>query len=282
MTKRRAQLGMLFLLLFISLNASGCKTLGTVLNSMFQKPKIRYNKMHLRDVNLKSMKMDFDFILSNPNAVEVTLTHFSYDLRIDGRDFLKGTTKRAMELKANGEGPLRVPFQLEFQKFANTLIAFFQQNKDAVSYHLKLQVGFQTPIGEVLLPPMNIRGQAPIPKLPKMRVIGVALGAMSLMGATLNFKVGMKNEGKFPLKMNGFNYGFRIGGVAIGGGNTQVSGLKAGGEQVMTIPLKLNFLKVGMAVANIIRSKKVPYDFAGKIDMGMFKLPFNLKGSHSL
>ena len=281
MTKKKARLGILLLLIAMSINASGCKTLGNVLNSMFQKPKVRYKTMRLKNVSFKGMAMDFDFILSNPNAVGVTLTHFSYDLNLDGNTFAKGTTKRAMELKHNGEGPLRVPFGVEFQKLAKSLLAFFQK-KDSVSYRLSVQVGFQTPIGEVILPPITTRGRIPVPKLPKMRVVGVALGAMSLMGATLNFKVGMKNEGKFPIKMRGFDYGFRISGINIGGGNTKLTGLRPGGEQIMTIPLKVNFMKVGMAIAGILRSKKLPYDFSGKIDLGLFKLPFNLKGTSQL
>jgi LEA14-like dessication related protein len=282
MSKRRAQFFVMFALLLMTINLTGCKTLGQVLNNMFQKPKIKYKRMHLRDVSLKGMAMDFDFTLINPNAVEVNLTHFSYTLRIDGNEFAKGTTKRAMLLKAQGEGPLRVPFGVEFQKLMKSLLAFFQAKKDHVAYHLTFQVGFQTPIGEVILPPLDIRGRAPIPRLPKLRMIGVTLGEISLLGATLNFKVGVKNEGKFPLRLRGMNYGIRVSGVNVGGGQTALSALKPGGEQVLNIPLQMQFMKVGMAIANVIRSKQLPYDFGGKIDLGLFKLPFQVKGKQQL
>lgn len=263
------------------LSLSGCKTLGALAGKLVKKPTAKYKSMRLRDVSLKGLAMDFDFILNNPNAVGVTFTEFAYDLKFDGNRLFNGKTTKGVRIAAGGSSPLRVPFAIEFEKFVKSLMVFFQK-RDSVPYHLRLVVGFKTPIGNIVLPPMDIRGNVPIPKLPKVEMVGVDLANLSFTGAQVNFKVGLTGQGKYSVSPRALNYGLRVSGVQIGGGTTRLRTLKAGQRQVVNIPLNIQFLKVGMAIANVIRSRKLPYNFTGNVDMGFFKIPVNLKGSANL
>lgn len=237
---------------------------------------MHYKRLHLRDVSFGGLKMDFEFELKNPNDVGVTFSSLAYKLDLDGNTFVQGNTRKAIELRAKGTSPIHVPLQVQFQKLARSLLPFFQK-RDKVPYHLYVKFGIQTPIGELAFP-FNLRGHIPVPKLPKVQMKGVHLGKLSLTGAVLAFHLIVQNRSRFPVDFKGLNYNIAISGKRVAGGRTKISPMSKGQSRLVKIPLRLQFLQLGMAVANAIRNRRIDYRFRGNLNLGLFKLPINLGG----
>jgi len=277
---KRMHVFLLVFSLFMIGNLSSCKHIEGFLKQNIQKPTVTYKRLRLQNVSFSGMTMDFEFELRNPNAIQLSFASLGYQLDFNGHTFIKGSAPKGITLAPNGTSRFRVPFSLEYVKFIKSLMGFFQ-GKDTAPYRLQITFGFKTPIG-VINVPLDRRGEVPLPRLPKIRIVGAKLGAISFLGASLMLSIAIKNKGKFPIKMKGFNYVFNVSSIPLVSGQSQITALAVGKEQILKVPVQIKFLKVGMAIANIIRSKKMPYDFVGKINMGLFKLPFNLKGNLNL
>jgi len=277
--------------MFSLLTMSGCKFLQNLLNSAFQKPTMRYKTMHLKDVSFKGLKMNFEFLLNNPNSVGVTLSKINYMLALNGKEFLKGINTNKTELKANGQSPVYLPFEIEYVKFAKSLLAFFQ-GKDTLPYQLKTTFGVDTPIGEVPFS-FDKKGEAPLPRLPEVSMGQVDVKVMKSTkqipligsvqipsGAQLNLKLNLKQRGKFPVNLKGLAYNVSMGGVSLLKAQTKAAPLKVGGSQVLNIPITLGRTQAITLIRSVI-NKKFDVKLNGALDMGLFKLPLNFDASKS-
>ena len=255
---------------------SGCQLLQEFFKEAFQRPTLKFQGLKLHRVSFKGMTLDFHFRLNNPNSVGCTFSSLAYKLEVDGNTLFKGRTRKAIQLRANGSSPFSLPLSVEFRKFVRALAAFFQK-RSSVPYRISLGFGFRTPIGDIELP-FSHAGNVQLPRLPKVRVAGAKLGSISLTGARVDFSFDLSNEGKFPVTLSGLQYSIRLAGAAVGGGRARSQVLAAGKSRRVTVPLRLSFLSLGFAVVRVIKSKRVPYGFNGKIDLGLFSQPFALKG----
>jgi LEA14-like dessication related protein len=263
-----------------SITHSGCQHLKQLLDSTVKKPELQYKRLRLQNVSFTGMTMEFEFEMRNPNPVGVKFATLDYQLDFDGHQLFQGKQPKGIELAANGTSPLRVPFTIEYMKFIKSLLSFFQQ-KNNVPYRLQIGFGFDTSIGIINIP-LDLKGEVPLPKLPKIRIAGAKMGQISFSGASFSFSVALKNEGSFPIKMQGLEYGFKIGDISVATGQSKIVDLDASKEQILEIPVQVQFLKVGMAIAQIIQSRQVPYNFDGRINLGLFQLPFSLQGKLQL
>lgn len=278
-TRLVRMISLLSLMLVISIPSSGCKELLKLANS--QRPKLEFKNLGFRNVSLAGLTMDFNFLVKNPNPLAVTFSRVAYQLDFNGNKLFKGVQKKGLQLKANGASPFTMPFSIEYVKFVKSILGFFQKKK-SIPYKLAMGVDFQVPVlGNVRLP-FTKSGNVPVPSIPKIRVVGASkpqfTGGLLNAGVKFAFKVGMKNENKFPVNVKGLQYALKIAGKSIVSGTTKAMGVKGSNEQIVEIPVTIRVAQVGMAIFNMIRSGSFKYDFGGNLNMGMFKLPFNKKG----
>lgn len=270
----------LFFLMFSIVPSLGCQEVRQLLKN--QEPKMKFEGLKLRDVSLVGMSLDFHFMLNNPNPIGVTFTRISYQLDFNNAKLFSGVKDRGLRIEANGTSRLVMPFSIEYVKFVKSVLGFFQAS-ESVPYKLQLGLGFTVPVlGEINIP-FTTQGNVPIPRIPKIRVVGATppqfTGSLLDPGVTFGFQVAMKNDNSFPLNIRGFDYAFRISNNPIVSGATQVQAVGPNGEQIVNIPVTIKALQVGMAVFNVIRSRQFDYDLGGSLDLGLFKLPINLRGN---
>ena len=245
-----------------------------------EKPKLTFKTMHLRDIDFKQATLDFEFELANPYGVGIALETLEYKLEIDGKPFLQGKSAKPLNVAAKATSPITLPYTVEFLKVAQVLAEFFSK-RDELPYTLQVAFGIKTPVGVVTLPGRT-SGTFPLPKLPAVSMGGVKLGKMGFTGAELVFELKVANKSSFPLRLKGGDYGVEIGGVSVASGRVEIPTLPGNQEATVRIPIQLQFLKLGMAVVNAIKSKQLPYRFSGALDLGLFKRNFTLSGQARL
>ena len=268
----------LFTLFFPCL--AGCASLGSVVRGLFKEPTLRFKSMQVQSLDFQKVTLDFAFELDNPNNVGFTLDSLDYRLALDGKKLFEGNQDKGIKVAANGKHPVNLPFTIRFADFTQALSALFS-SKQELPYALGVGFGLSTPIGPVRLP-ADVDGTVPLPKLPQIQMGHVALRNLSLTGAEIHFDVRVKNPGKFPVKLQGLGYGVELAGVSVSDGRVAVPEIAAAQTVPLSIPVRLSFLNLGAAVVQAVRSKKLPYRFRGDVDVGPFKVPFDLTGRANL
>lgn len=259
---------------------TGCAAVSRVVSASLQKPTVTFQNLHLQDFSFEEVTMDFEFLVKNPNNLGVTLSSLDYALDLDGRSVAKGLSKRGVELKAGETAPVRLPLTITFKDFVDNIGTFFS-SKSEVPYAIAAGFGVVTPVGEVRVP-INHDGNLPLPKVPDIKIADVRLAKMALTGAKIEFQVSVKNRSGFPIIPKGLNYDLSLAGVGISKGSEQLPSLGAQATETITLPLELSFLKLGTAVVNAVRTKKLPYAVKGDLDLGVFQQPFHLAGTAAL
>ena len=255
---------------------SGCATLSSMLGSMFNRPQLTFKNMQVRSLDFDQVTLDFTFELENPNSVGFTLDSLDYRLAFDGKNLLEGKQDQGIQVAANGTHPVNLPFTVKFVDFTQALAALFS-SRDELPYALGVGFGLDTPIGPLRLP-ANVEGKVPLPKLPQVQMGRVSLAQMSLTGAEVRFDLSVKNPGKFPVKLQGLGYGVELAGVAVTDGQVTLPPIAAAKTVPVSVPVRLSFINLGAAVVQAVRSKQLPYRFQGNLDVGPFKVPFDLAG----
>ncbi len=270
----------LFLVMSLALPLFGCKTLSALLDSAYQKPKMQYVRMRLRDISFQGVSTDFDFTLTNPNSVGVTFATIAYKLDIDGSTLFQGRADRGVTIAANATSPITVPFDIQYKRFVKALMSFFQ-DKRSVRYDLAVTFGVKVPVLGVVDFPFTLTGNIPVPRLPEVSVESVSPPQINPFPptATFSFRLKLTNRADFPIALKGFQYGIEVSGANLGGGQTTAQQLGGGRHTILDVPLNVNLIQVGFAVANAIRSKQFPYRLRGAIDLGMFQLPVDVGGN---
>jgi LEA14-like dessication related protein len=230
------------LLLFTSIAASGgCAELEEFT------PKVRFETLEVRDISFERADVDFLFSIENPNPIDLGLSSFSYDLGFEGIPLFSGSNADGLQLEAVGQSELRLPVGFTWQEAWQTVQA--TRGEDIVEFGLGGDFGFETPIGEVLVP-YDAGGDFPAVRTPqvafrKLRVTGVDLGG----NANLKLDLDVDNDHGSSLSFQNFDYTVSLGGRQVGRGLIRRFGSVDGATTgTMTVPLEVSLLDVGSQV----------------------------------
>lgn len=241
---------------------------------------MEFVELQLRDVSFEDVTMDFEFLVSNPNDVSLSLKGLDYKLELDGKSLVSGETEQDLRLEAKGSAPVRLPLTITFTDFVDNLATFFS-SRTSVPYLIDAGFGLSTPIGALRVP-VRREGEMPLPKPPEIQAGEVRLAEMSLVGAKVEFVLDVRNRGAFPLSPEGLSYNIALAGVSVTSGKEALPPLEANGTQRITLPVEVSFLRLGAAVVQAIRQKSLPYTLEGNLDLGLFNQPFKLNGTAQL
>lgn len=269
-----------FLALVIGGGVTGCASVPKDIRDAVKLPEARFVQLHLRDVSFEKVTLDFEFSIANPYNLGLTLNGLDYDLDLEGKDFVAGKTNQSLRLEPLKSAPVRLPLTVKFTDFVDNFDSFFS-SRETVAYALNAGFGLETPIGPVRVP-LNQAGDVPLPKIPDVEMQNVRLRNVGLTGAEVEFSLNVRNRGQFPVQPRGFSYGVKLAGVSVSSRQQALPVLPANTAQPVTIPLRVDFLRLGAAVVEAIRSRSLPYEFKGDLDLGLFKHPFELRGTAKL
>ena len=269
--KRRGTIGLAALLLLL---AGGCATL----QGIVQKPEVRFAGVSLDHMTLFEATPVFNFKMTNPNPVRIAVGAITYNMTVNDRKFVNGVADRGEKIKAGESEIVSVPVNINYLDLFETFTEF--NASEQVRYNLSgdIDVGpFQIPFGH--------EGTLTVPKLPKISLKNVAVSDISLTRAKVQLILGIENNNPFAVKLNGLQYGLKLGGKEFARGEMRaVPAVDEKGVSTLTIPMKVNFFKLGRSVYRLLKETSSMYELSGEMKfdiprLGEKRIPFSQTGS---
>jgi len=136
-----------------------------------------------------------------------------------------------------------------------------------------------------------MKGDCPLPKLPIVALDGLKLKKLTLAGAEVQLDIKLKNPNAFSMILKRFHYQFDVNGLNwVSARIEEAATLRKNGENIIEIPIKLNFREVGRSVSRIfIEDKGLNYRLKTKLDLAIklplmkqVSIPFESSGSIKL
>jgi LEA14-like dessication related protein len=254
----------------------GCASL----QSLIKPPSVKVEGLDLRNVSFDQATLDFTLLVTNPNAVGITLDGYNYELLIEENSFLQGDEKQQANIAANGQSNFSVPITIDFDNIYNLYNNV--KNLDYLSYKLTgnispggLLTGYKVPF--------NASGKVPNIKIPKISIKTLSIDRLNLSGIDLNLAIDIQNPNVFGFNINNFNYNISLSGTPFASGQTEKFGeIPKNDTGTIHLPLSVNFGDAVSSLRTVLMSKsKTLINIRGNADLnttfGSFNLPFNIE-----
>ena len=224
-------------------------------------PKVKFDKLSVRDISFQEANVDFVFSIENPNPVNVKLASFSYALGFEEVPLLSGDNADGFELKAMGSSPLELPVDLIFADAWNTVQA--TRGEDDIDFGLDGDFGFNIPeLGKVDIP-YDAGGSFPALRTPKISLDALRATRVDLFTQTaaLELDLGIDNEHASTLFFSGLDYDIKLGGSSVATGLiADLAEVDGAANETVVLPINVDLLSAGVTVVNAITGN-------GKLDV---------------
>ena len=260
----------LLLLLPFGLTLLSC----AALKEGIKKPEVAMQQVKVTAITLGGMDVAFVLAIKNPNPLGITLEGLSYKLDIEEKPLLRGNTGQKLKLAANGSSTVTLPLTLAYKEMFDGASALLKQDK--VRYALGGDIDF----GLFKLP-YETSGTLEIPSLPRVTIGKLGLKRVTLSGIDIEVGLEMKNENRFPLRLEGIDYDLKIanGTVARGRSLAPLS-LGAGKQGRLALGMSLSYSELGGVISRIKGGGKIPVVFDGRLQVpGLGTVPLRWSGS---
>lgn len=257
--------------------AGGCATL----RGIAQKPEVRFAGVSLEHMTLFEATPVFNFKMTNPNPVRISAKRISYKMKINDRKFVNGVADKGKRIGPGASEIISVPVTIDYLDLFDTFSEL--DRSEQIRYELSggIDVGpFTVPFGH--------KGALTAPKLPKISLKDVAVSDISLTGAKVQLVLGILNDNPFAVKLNGLEYGVKLRGKTFAQGEMlTVPPVNENGVSTVTIPLDINFFKLGRSVYALLREASSGYELTGEMrfdipKLGERRIPFREEGEVSV
>jgi LEA14-like dessication related protein len=252
---------------------SGCATL----ERMIQKPTATFSGMQMTNANLFKSTAVFSFNINNPNPIDIRTRHITYDLKLNGRDFVSGQLDQGVTLTAGGTSTLQVPVTMAYLDFFESM----SQLWSAGSADYTLTGGFT--VGPFVIP-FQAHGVFDLPNMPKLTLESIKIQNLSFSGATLQCRLKMNNPNAFDLLFKKLDYTLSLGGTSLGRASALPSGpIGKNSNSTVALALDVSFAQLGRSVYQLLQGAKADYKLDGGLifdqpGSGESKAPFYLSG----
>ena len=244
------------LVLFAAGCPKGSGGLGQVGKALKQfLPKVRFDRVKLRNINFKKADLTFLFQVDNPAPLKVALSSFSYALSLEGSALFEGDNANGVTLKPEATAPLRFPMTLKWADLSQLLKD--TKGKDKLGFGLSGHMGFNTPVGEARLP-YDAAGEVPALRRPRFALQDIKLTEFKPMEnrARVAINLGVTNLGGSAFSFKGFDYKLKLGGNRVASGVMDILGdVAANSTQRLSLPVDLSLTGVGAGILDAFANK---------------------------
>ena len=278
------------LIIFLWLTLPSCQYLSNVIRQLnIRKPVVRVTNARVAGIGFDQITLNFAVGVENPNTIGLTLDGFDYELMINGESFLQGKREEIIQLKAGENSQFDFPLTLKFAEIVKTFNTL--TSGDSSRYEIYLGLLFDIPVLGKTRIPVNHSGYFPLVKFPRVSVSGLKLEKLSITGAFMVLQVKVENPNDFQLSFENLDYRLRVNGNEwVSGSAANTMSVDGKGNNILNIPVNLDFLSLGSQIYSLIRSgDRLNYEFSGASNIkGTGPLsdnetvPFNLSGTINL
>ncbi len=125
------------------------------------KPEITLKEVRMVALDSEGIDLDFHLSVRNPNAIDLKLKDYSYDLKISSLPLAKGTSRTTYDFHANSATDLLIPVKIPYEGLIDILKR--RPDPDAIPYQLHADLTIGSGIGNLTIP-VNKSGTFGIPK----------------------------------------------------------------------------------------------------------------------
>ncbi|MGM0595018.1 MAG: LEA type 2 family protein [Pseudomonadota bacterium] len=120
-------------------------------------------------------------------------------------------------------------------------------------------------------------------KEPEVTVRAMRVAAVSLSDMQLDFTLGVDNPNPVGLSLKGLSYRLSVDDQSLlaGESKTQMK-VAANGSSDVSLPLTLNYRELSGGLKEVMQRETIPYSLQGKLDFGLFRLPYSKSGTLTL
>jgi LEA14-like dessication related protein len=255
------------------LGLGSCATLDQII----QKPTATFSHMTVNNADLMKANIVFSFNVANPNPINIRANRITYDLKLNGRNFIAGQLDQGMTLAGGSTSQLSIPVTMQYLDFFESLTQMWK----AKGADYALTGGFS--VGPFRIP-YQARGNFDLPKMPKFSLETIRVEDLSLSGARLNCRLKMANPNAFDLLFKRLVYNLNLGGTSFAKASALTKGPIAGkSNSVMDFALDVSFAELGMSAYQLLTEDKSDFTINGGMVLdspegGEHILPFKLAG----
>jgi LEA14-like dessication related protein len=230
-------------------------------------PTVSVLNTEITGLSFSQIDLQFDFNVHNPNSIAVKLQGMDYQLRVNENSFLSGDQVQGIDINANSDNKVTLPLTLKFVDLYQTVSSLLSQ--DTSVYQLNCGLTFDVPVLGTVRIPVAKAGSLPLLKLPHVRLEGIRLNNLNLLGANLEIKLNIENTNGFALLLNQLNYNLNVNGVNWVQGQAPAGfTLDEKGNRIVSIPLALNFTQIGSSVYQLLSGNQdITYRLSGDANL---------------
>jgi LEA14-like dessication related protein len=256
-----------------ALALNGCATLDRII----QKPTATFSHMTVTNADLMQSNIVFYLNVTNPNPINIRASRITYDLKLNGRNFVAGELDQGMTLAGGSTSKLSIPITLQYLDFFESLTQMWKTK--GADY--ALTGGFS--VGPFRIP-YQAHGNFDLPKMPKFSMETIQIENFSLAGARLNCRLKMDNPNAFDLLFKRLVYNLNLGGTSFAQASALTKGPIAGkSSSVVNFALNVSFAQLGMSAYKLLEGDKGDFELDGGMVLdapmgGEHVIPFKLAG----
>lgn len=129
-----------FLFVCLCLTLSGCASLPTALKS----PEVNLTSLELLPSTGIAQKFKIGLSITNPNTTALKLVGMSYDINLEGQDFISGVSNKIPVLEPYTETDVVLEASANLFKSLKVIERFLKGNMDAINYGFNAELDFGT------------------------------------------------------------------------------------------------------------------------------------------
>jgi LEA14-like dessication related protein len=249
------------------------------LENIIKPPNVKVENVSLKDLSFQDITLDFNLLVTNPNAFGASFNGFDYELFIQDTRFLAGDDQQGFQVTSNGSSNLNIPLSLKYNEIRKMLKAV--ADKDSLSYRLS---GHLRPAG-VLTGfefPFKTSGRLPNVRLPKISLNKLQISRMDFSGVQLQLSIGVDNPNGFGFDVGQFSYQIDLAGQNLASGQTeQLGSIQNNNTGELILPISIGFAQAAGSLRSVLMSENranvTLQGSAGiKTPFGQMTLPFNV------
>lgn len=219
-------------------------------------PTVSFERLRVDTIDFEHAQVAFEFAVDNPNPVDISLSSFQYALALEQVELLSGDDADGFAIEASGASALALPVDLRWEDAWNTVQATL--GEDFVSFGLDGDFGFDTPIGEVLVP-YDEGGAFPALRTPKFGFRRLRVERLDLASLTADLAVDLAvtNEHASSLAFEDFDYALSLGGNLVAKGLIPTLGVVGGADEdgELSLPVTVDLVGAGASVIEALSSR---------------------------
>lgn len=101
------------LILLLSFFMTSC---AGIMKQMIEEPKVKLERIFLKDANFSSTTMVFVLAVENPNKVDIKVDEVKYRVFLNGKDFAEARTDEVIQVAAGSKSNIELPLPVAYNK----------------------------------------------------------------------------------------------------------------------------------------------------------------------